>query len=186
MGFYQVVQPCAFVADGRAVHYTRPGMVVEVADRLAAPLVDSGKLSALTDLETRRREAITHHKAGVKRAALIEYRCRLRKKCLLLRVWQTPSGLEFYAPCRHTSGLYLSFQSLIDVRGDSRRFGIPDVWAGRLDDHLPDQWVPLVCDHHRGGTLVSDIRQNIAGRTPGDPLVVLVPGADTPNSGDDC
>ena len=43
------------------------------------------------------REAVAHHEIGIPGALLTEYRCK-RRGCLLLRVWQTPKGPEFFAP----------------------------------------------------------------------------------------
>lgn len=45
MGRYDVVAPCAFMVDGRAVHHTRPGAVVEIGDDQAASLVAGGQLA---------------------------------------------------------------------------------------------------------------------------------------------
>lgn len=92
-------------------------------------------MTDLPDLERARREAIAHHNAGVKRATLVEYRCRLRKKCLLLRVWQTPSGPQFYAQTKHAEAFQKMTHGYINVRGEERnragipRFGIPDIWC---------------------------------------------------------
>lgn len=46
MGRYDVVGPCAFMVDGRAVHHTRPGAAgVHIDDCQAAPLVKAGQLA---------------------------------------------------------------------------------------------------------------------------------------------
>ncbi|RFZ48233.1 hypothetical protein [Mycobacterium marinum] len=186
MGFYQVVQPCAFVADGRAVHYTKPGMVVEVGDGDAAALVQSGQLRALSGLDRSRYEAMAHHKAGVRGALLAQYRCS--EGCLLMDVWQTPLGAEFFASVRRTDGFYMMIESAGRIGFSSRspkEVGIPnDYWAGRLDDHQPHQWVPLICKHTRGGAGVSTIRRDITGRTPGKPARILWRGygEDTPGN----
>ncbi|WP_041180491.1 hypothetical protein [Mycobacterium canetti] len=71
----------------------------------------------LPSLERIRRETIAHHDAGVKRAALAEYRCRTRK-CLLLRVWQTPNGPEFYGRTKHAKAFHTLMHGYIDVRGN--------------------------------------------------------------------
>ena len=45
MALYDVVAPCSFMADGRAVHYRQPGAEpVEIAQSDAAPLVEVGVL----------------------------------------------------------------------------------------------------------------------------------------------
>jgi hypothetical protein len=145
----------------------------------------------MTDLERARSEAIAHHKAGVKGSLLVEYRCRVRK-CLLLRVWETPNGPEFFARDRQSDGIYslLNSYDLIDDPGrrvppggvgpPARGVGPGQVFAGRLDDHPETKWVPLWCDHVRESALISAIRRDIKGRTPGRPKTVLVP-IDTPN-----
>jgi hypothetical protein len=45
---------------------------------------------------------------GVKSSLLVEYRCRA-KGCLLLRVWQTPDGLQFTAPAHQSVENYSGF-----------------------------------------------------------------------------
>lgn len=136
----------------------------------------------MTDLDRARADAIAHHAVGVNGARLVEYRCRHRKRCLLLRVWQTPSGPEFVAHCRHTDGFYLLVNSADRIEFSSRppaEVGVPHIWAGRIEDHKPSQWVPLSCNHYRGSVPISDVMQHVANGTPGDPIVVLRPD-DTP------
>jgi hypothetical protein len=144
----------------------------------------------MTDLERARSEAIAHHKAGVKGSLLVEYRCRARK-CILLRVWETPNGPEFFARDRQSDAIYsmLNSHDLIDDPGrqmspggmtPARGVGPGQVHAGRLDDHTETKWVPLWCDHVRESALISAIRRDIAGGAPGRPKTVLVP-IDTPN-----
>lgn len=123
-----------------------------------------------------------HHRAGIRSSRVAEYRCR-QKGCVLLEVWPGPNGPEFYAPVRHTDGLHLMVNSGGRIGFSSRppeEVGIPaDCWAGRLSDHQPSDWVPVVCDHLRGGVVVGDILRAIAGREPGRYVRVLWPVADT-------
>jgi hypothetical protein len=145
-------------------------------------------MNDLPDLERVRRDAITHHEAllaadMMNKVALAEYRCQMG--CSLLRVWQTPSGPEFYAQTKHAEPLHTLTGGYIDVRGKDRNraglplFGIPDVWAGLLSDHPSEGWVPLICDHHQGAIQIVDIQQDLTGRKPGKPVRVLWP-KDTP------
>lgn len=137
----------------------------------------------MSDLDRSRSDAIAHHRAGVKGALLVEYRCRV-KKCLLLQVWQTPTGPEFFARCQRRAGdglwLMVASGERIDFSSrDSAAVGIPKIWAGRLDDHPPTRWVPVMCNHHRGGVEVSAIRRDISDGIPGSPGTMLLP-LDTP------
>jgi hypothetical protein len=119
-----------------------------------------------------RREVIAHHEAGVRGVLLVEYRCRA-KGCLLLRVWQTPNGPEFLA-----SGYRLSNRYTL-----AGREGETWDWGGRLDDYPATLWVPLMCNHVTERTCVSEIRRDLAGRTPGNPTRILWPPGDTPSRG---
>lgn len=38
MGKYKIVQPCAFLQGGKAIHHTQPGAVVELDDAQAKQL----------------------------------------------------------------------------------------------------------------------------------------------------
>jgi hypothetical protein len=138
----------------------------------------------LPALERLRREAIRHHEqlratGLMKRVELAEYRCR--KGCLLLRVWQTPNGPEFYADTKHAVAFHTMAHGYIDVRGEGRnhasgppRFGIPDIWAGRLDGHPAEGWLPLTCDHYHGAAQVRAVLLVIGSRTPGDPARIRI------------
>ncbi len=58
----------------------------------------------MTDRESIRRDVIAHYEAGVKGSLLAEYRCK--RGCLLLHVWQSPNGPEFFAPGGRVSDHY--------------------------------------------------------------------------------
>jgi hypothetical protein len=125
------------------------------------------------------RDVIAHYEAGVKGALLLEYRCRANG-CLLLHVWQTPNGPEFFAPDhrlsdRYTLARHFERLALTEMEGEG------GVWAGRLDDYYPypwARWVPLTCTHVRVSTFMSTIREDLADR-PGRPIPILWP-RDTP------
>ena len=46
MAKYTIVSPCAFMADGQAVHHTEPGAVVELDPKTARELGHSVKVVA--------------------------------------------------------------------------------------------------------------------------------------------
>lgn len=125
------------------------------------------------------REAVAHYKAGVKDSLLAEYRCR-KKGCLLLHVWQSPNGPEFFAPAAEISDQYTTAGQL-DWPAFNR-FG-PDKTgdrAGRLDDPvIARQWLWLMCDHLVGPIWTSDLRRDVEGRAPGKPVRINLP-RDTP------
>lgn len=140
-------------------------------------------MTDLPTLEHARREAIRHHDSlratgMMKRVELAEYRCR--KGCLLLLMWQAPTGREFYAHTKHAAAFHTLTRGYIDVRGQERneagipRFGIPDIWAGRLEDHPVDGWIPLICDHYQGAVQVAEVRSTVDSTKPGQPARVLI------------
>lgn len=122
-------------------------------------------------------EAVAHYQAGVKDSLLAEYRCRA-KGCLLLRIWQSPNGPEFFAPSARVSDQNTSagqWHWLGFNRTDPNKTGDR---AGHLDSLASLQrggWLWLLCDHVKEAVWVRDIRQDIAGQTPGKPTRVVLP-----------
>jgi hypothetical protein len=120
-------------------------------------------------------------------ALLLEYRCRARG-CLLLKVWQTPNGPEFFAPGRGLSRRYAWVRRAeLDILddGDGRQQHGEDGGdhVGRLDDLHP--WlssIPLACGHVHLTAWTWNIREDIAGRKPGQPARILWPLADMDGS----
>ncbi|MGA9492892.1 MAG: hypothetical protein WBV80_21940 [Mycobacterium sp.] len=131
------------------------------------------------DREQAWRDAMAHYEAGVNGAMLAEYRCR-EKNCLLLRVWQTPTGPEFFAPSARVSGYYATagqFDFPSFNRDGPKKTGDK---AGNIDDPLISrQWLWLLCDHFKEAVWTHHIRQDFNGRTPGNPATVVLP-RDTP------
>jgi hypothetical protein len=111
---------------------------------------------------------------GANAALLAEYRCRT-KGCLLLRVWQTPTGPEWSKPKRRLSGLYAMLRDFHDA-------GVAGVAmpasAGQLDGCAAHTTVPVACEHVRDRLRIGDIRQAITGRTPDRPARIAL-SADT-------
>jgi len=132
-----------------------------------------------SDREQAWHDATAHYELGVKGSMLAEYRCR-EKNCLLLHVWQTPSGPEFFAPAARVSGRFTNagqFDWPTFNRIGPNKTGDK---AGSLDDPLiARQWLWLLCDHFKEAVWTRDIRQDFEGRKPGNPVKVLLP-RDTP------
>jgi hypothetical protein len=132
----------------------------------------------VTDWEDIGRDVFAHYAAGVKGALLAEYRCR-KRGCLLLHVWQTPMGPEFFAPGGRVSDRYeLAHQfdwpglgrQVSDKSGDR---------AHRLNDPvIAQKWLWLLCDHVKEAVWVRDIRRELTSQ-PGKPTKILLP-RDTP------
>jgi hypothetical protein len=109
----------------------------------------------------------------LQRVLLVEYRCR--HGCLLLHVWQSPMGPTYCQPRPPLSDPYTLGRLLEQAaQGD-----IADR-AGLLDDCQPSMWIRLMCNHVAEMAWVSDIRRDLAGRTPGKPAPILWP-KDTPS-----
>lgn len=123
------------------------------------------------------REAMRHHAAGVVDCLLVEYRCRT-KGCLLLRVWQAPRGIEFYAPSVRVSNqkvMAKQWHWLGFNRANERQTGDR---AGRLDDLAKLQYggfLWLLCHHVTQAEWVADIRRDCSGRAPGDAANIFLP-----------
>lgn len=122
-------------------------------------------------------EAVTHHTAGVKDSMLAEYRCRT-KGCLLLRVWNSPNGPEFFAPAARVSDQYTEagqWHWLGFNRDDPNKTGDR---AGRLDDLASLQrggWLWLLCEHVKEPMWRSEILRDLAEREPGKPARIFIP-----------
>ena len=103
---------------------------------------------------------------------LVEYRCRA-KGCLLLRVWQTPNGLELLAPSSQGSDRVTAYHlerlaaEGVAIRGES----VP------IDDYPP--WVLLACDHVLETVRESTITEDAAAGRPGNPTRILWSLSDT-------
>ncbi|MDQ1306119.1 MAG: hypothetical protein QG671_1951 [Actinomycetota bacterium] len=130
------------------------------------------------DREQAWRDAMRHHAVGMdelKKSLLAEYRCR-KGGCLLLRVWNSPNGPEFYAPAARVSDRFATAGQLdwpAFNRHSPERTGDR---AGRLDDPvIATQWLWLVCDHLKEAVWTSELRADIKGRRPGDPTRVRLP-----------
>lgn len=128
-------------------------------------------------------EALAHHRAGVKGALLVEYRCRT-KGCLLLHVWQTPKGLEFFAPAARISDRFTSagqWHWLGFNRDGEKKTGDR---AGSLDEVSASLqaggWLWLLCEHVKESMWVSDIRRDAANRDPGHPAEIFLPRTTRP------
>ena len=132
----------------------------------------------MTDWEDIHNEVLTHYAAGVKTALLAEYRCRARG-CLLLHVWQTPMGPEFFAPGGRVSDRYEAAQQF-DWPGRGREASDKSgTRAHRLNDPvIGPKWLWLLCDHVKQHVFVRDIRQELASQ-PGKPTRIFLP-QDTP------
>lgn len=129
-------------------------------------------------------DAIAHHQAGVKDVLVAEYRCRT-KGCLLLHVWQSPNGLEFYAPAARVSNRYTSASQWHWLGLNRSKDNKTGDRAGRLDDLARLQaggWLWLLCEHVKESLWVRDIRRVTADVQPGRPVQVFLPLAagDTP------
>lgn len=127
------------------------------------------------DREQAWQDAMRNYRAGVKRSMLAVYRCRA-KGCLLLAVWESPSGLEFFAPAARVSSKFTTAGQLdwpTFNRTGSERTGDR---AGRLDDPVvAEQWLWLICDHMKEAVWTSEIRRDFAGRWPGEPVHIVLP-----------
>ena len=102
---------------------------------------------------------------------LVEYRCRT-KGCLLLRVSQTPDGLEYYAPGHRLSDRYTRIRDLETEIMSGREYieilRPPRAPVrGRLDESAPPG-LQLMCNHVNEWALTTDIRRDIDGATTGD------------------
>lgn len=123
------------------------------------------------------REAVSHHEAGVKDVLLAEYRCRERG-CLLLRIWQSPNGPEFFAPSARVSDQNTSagqWHWLGFNRSDANKTGDR---AGRIEDLTTLQrggWLWLLCGHVKEAVWVADMRRDYASSRPGQPAKVFLP-----------
>jgi hypothetical protein len=131
-------------------------------------------------LEQEWREAVARHQVGVKNVMLAEYRCR-KKGCLMLRIWQTPNGPEFFAPPAGLPDWYATAGQLHWPNFDQNDpGGKTGPRAGLLSNPTFDGlWLWLLCDHLRGVLWTSDIRRDFEGRTPGKPVRINLP-RDTP------
>ncbi|HRD10507.1 MAG TPA: hypothetical protein PLI79_01465 [Mycobacterium sp.] len=129
-------------------------------------------------LEDSWAEAVAHHRAGVKDVLLAEYRCR-KRGCLLLHVWQSPNGLEFFAPASSVSGRFTSAGQWHWLGMNRSRDNKTGDRAGRIDD-LAEMlqaggWLWLLCEHVKVALWVKDIRADAAGGKPGEPVKVFLP-----------
>ena len=128
-------------------------------------------------------EALAHHRAGVKGALLVEYRC-CTKGCLLLHVWQTPKGLEFFAPAARISDQFitagqwhwLGFNREGEKKTGDRAGSLDEVSAGLQ----AGGWLWLLCEHVKESMWVSDIRRDAANRHPGQPAAIFLPRTTRP------
>lgn len=124
------------------------------------------------------REAVRHYKSGVADSMLAEYRCSA-KGCLLLRVWNSPNGEEFYAPAARVSGRYSTagqFNWLGFNRTDANKTGDR---AGRVADiDIPGNlggWIWLLCEHVKEPLRLNEFRRDSASAAPGAPVKVFIP-----------
>ena len=131
------------------------------------------------------REAMSHYYAGekpgdsVKDSLLAEYRCR-RNGCLLLHVWSSPNGPEFYAPSARVSKRFQSAGQLHWLSFNRSRPQKTGESAGRINDPvISRQWLWLLCPHVKGPLWTVDLRQDIEGVEPGRPVRINLP-RDTP------
>lgn len=128
-------------------------------------------------LEQEWQEAVAHYEAGAKG---LEYRCS-RKGCLLLKVWQTPNGPEFFAPSRGLPDWYATAGQLHWPSFDRDESGDKTgPRAGRLSNPIFDGlFLWLFCDHLRGVLWTRDIQRDLKGRIPGKRARINLP-RDTP------
>ncbi|WP_370499772.1 hypothetical protein NWT09_22170 [Mycolicibacterium sp. jd] len=123
------------------------------------------------------QEAVAHYRAGVKDSMLAEYRCRV-KGCLLLRVWNSPNGPEFFAPAARVSDQYTSagqWHWLGFNRADTNKTGDR---AGRVAELASLQlggWLWLLCEHVKESVRTREILHDFAGVEPGNPARVFIP-----------
>jgi hypothetical protein len=135
----------------------------------------------MTDPENVRRDVLAHYEASVKGSMLVEYRCR-KKGCLLLHVWQTSNGPEFFAPGGRVSDRYALARQFDWLAPDRIAPGKTGDRAGRLNDPvIAVRWLWLICEHVMYSIWVRDIRRDFAGRTPGSPVRIFLP-RDTPGA----
>jgi hypothetical protein len=135
------------------------------------------------DREQAWRDAIRHYRAGMKGSMLAYYRCRA-KGCLLLAIWQTPKGLEFFAPAARISDRFTSagqWHWLGFNREGEKKTGDR---AGSLDEVSASLqaggWLWLLCEHVKESMWVSDIRRDAANRRPGQPAEIFLPQTTRP------
>lgn len=131
----------------------------------------------MTSREQSWRDAVAHYKAGVKGALLAEYRCRT-KGCLLLHVWQSPNGLEFFAPAARVSDQYTSAGQWHWLGMNRRADNKTGDRAGRIDDLARLQaggWLWLLCEHAKEVLWTREIRADTAAARPGRAVKVIVP-----------
>lgn len=127
-------------------------------------------------------EAVNHYRAGVRDSMLAEYRCKA-KGCLLLRVWNSPNGEEFFAPAARVSDRFVSAGQLHWLgfnRSDSNKTGDR---AGRLSDVAAldlGGWLWLLCAHVKEPLWLSDFRRDCAHAEPGKPARAFVPRVTRP------
>lgn len=114
---------------------------------------------------------------------LAEYRCR--ERCLLLHIWQTPQGRNYYQPPYRLSPTVTDSETVESARAKrtvdgSRRWRER---AGSLDelidfaDGLEPKSVGLTvtCDHVRETVAAEELADTVAHATPGRPAKVLLP-----------
>lgn len=121
----------------------------------------------MSDEESITEQVITHYKAGVKASLLAEYRCNTAG-CLLIHVWQAPGGIEFFAPERRLSDGY-DYARAIEAKFDSNYQR-----AGRLEFGVFVK-IQVLCTHTSDLAFSFELWRDIADRTPGKPVRILLP-----------
>jgi hypothetical protein len=112
---------------------------------------------------------------------LAEYRCR--KRCLLLHIWQAPSGRNFYLPRYRLSPAVTESETAESARRKRTEDGYK-IWRGRAGSMeeldvagLPPGIVTLTvtCDHVRENLAAEAIAADITAARPGAPAKILIP-----------
>ena len=127
-------------------------------------------------------EALSQRKA-LRQVLLAEYRCRAKRGCLLLHVWQTPTARFYYQPRYELSPEVTEATSVESARlkhtSDGHTKWLPR--AGSFDELIHFQGKDLYCDHYRIVIPGERLAADVDGVTPGSRRrPILLSDDDTP------